>query len=375
MASKEKSNGTKEKIQNALQAIVRGRKPFSKDKLLADQLYSDIKKNVDEDHIRQYLLNHRDEFEQLQEIASMPAFIDITTNPRVLEKDHGFEEKDSFYSQDPSNPKSWMNRSIPQLRANAEKYGMSLSEYLNNVRELSENKERDRQWQENATVAEKNLPVLGQTRIPGLARALLPISFEKAAAGRDVGSGDIAADLGLNLAEYGLLRGHRGTVGTILAAPARNFLTQSALIEEGIQPGYDPLAISMAATLGLFGARNALKGAGDFLKGIPGAKGIKPVRKFANLIEDVGDPEKVQKMGRVGRLLSKGVEPLQVTMGAVGGRAGINQREEDLRELGNQIINSEDWSNYVRGLPHNLTQRDIWIATQYADKDPSEQKK
>lgn len=374
MASKEKSNGTKEKIQNALQSIARGRKPLSKDKLLADQLYSDIKKNVDEDHIRQYLLNHKDEFEQLQEIASMPVFIDVTTNPRVLEKDHGFEEKDSFYSQDPSNPKSWLNRSVPQLRANAEKYGMSLSEYLNNVRDLSENKERERQWKEGGTIAEKNLPVLGQTRIPRLARALLPISFEKAAAGRDVDYGDIAADMGLNLAEYGLLRGGRGMVGAILGAPARNFVTQSTLIDQGIQPSYDPLDLGASAALGIFGGRKILKGTGDLLKGLPGAKGMKQVRKAANTIEDLGEAEKVQKMGRLGRILSKGREPLDVTARVVGGRWGIGPGNEDLRELGNQIINSEDWSNYVRGLPHNLTQRDIWIATQYADKDPSEKK-
>lgn len=374
MASKEKIGGTKKKIEDALLDIVRSTTPRDPRNILADRLYDSISTNVDEDHIRQYLLNHRDEFEQLQEIASMPVFIDVTTNPRVLEKDHGFEEKDSFYSQDPSNPKSWLNRSVPQLRANAEKYGMSLSEYLNNVRELSEKKERERQWKEGGTIAEKNLPVLGQTRIPRLARALLPISFEKAAADRDVDYGDVVADMGLNLAEYGLLRGGRGMVGAILGAPARNFVTQSTLIDQGIQPGYDPLDLGTSAALGIFGGRKILKGTGDLLKGLPGAQGMKQVRKAANTIEDLGEAEKVQKMGRLGRILSKGREPLDVTARVVGGRWGIGPVDEDLRELGNKIINSEDWSNYVRGLPHNLTQRDIWIATQYADKDPSEKK-
>ena len=56
-------------------------------------------------------------------------------------------------------------------------------------------------------------------------------------------------------------------------------------------------------------------------------------------------------------------------LGAVpGGRAGISISDNDKKEMANRIINSTEWAKYVTGLPSNLTDEEIYLATMYGDK-------
>ena len=156
-----------------------------------DSLFTDLT-NTDASKVPQWLAANKDKLSMIPEVAGIPEFISITENPKVVEKDYGFTESDDFYKME--GPKSWMNKSIAYLQNNADKYGLSLSEYLDKVRELSTSKEQERQWEENAKVASINVPGIGEVNIPGLTAAVLPTSFNKAAMGQEVTDGDIAYD-------------------------------------------------------------------------------------------------------------------------------------------------------------------------------------
>ena len=51
----------------------------------------------------------------------------------------------------------------------------------------------------------------------------------------------------------------------------------------------------------------------------------------------------------------------------VGGRYGIGISEDDKKEMAKNIINSTEWGKYVTGLPNNLTEEQIYIATVYGE--------
>ena len=68
---------------------------------------------------------------------------------------------------------------------------------------------------------------------------------------------------------------------------------------------------------------------------------------------------------KISRMLREGG---RVAGGAVGGRAGVSTSDNDKKLIANKIINSADWGRYITGLPHNLTDEEIYIATMYGDK-------
>ena len=50
-----------------------------------------------------------------------------------------------------------------------------------------------------------------------------------------------------------------------------------------------------------------------------------------------------------------------------GGRYGTITSEADKKEIAKNIINSTEWAKYVTGLPNNLTEEQIYIATVYGE--------
>lgn len=257
-----------------------------------DSLYNDLY-SVDPTKVPQWLKLNADKLSQIAEVASLPEFISITENPKTVEKDYGFTESDDFYKMD--GPKSWMNKSNAYLLKNAKKYGLELGDYLSKVQEIATQKEQERQWKENANVAEfKSFPVIGDVGIPGVTRLMLPTSFNKAATGKDVGYGDVAFDIGTDLVEGAMATSPEKFVNPVTAALAGALAGNAARQGKGL---YDDtqdefsigelIGAGMVSSLGL---PIVTKSVGDVAKKVAGAAGkTKKLRILGNKIEAIGE--------------------------------------------------------------------------------------
>lgn len=478
-------------------------------------LYDELNK-VDASKVPQWLAANKDKLSMIPEIAGVPEFISITENPKVVEKDYGFTESDDFYKMD--GPKSWMNKSIAYLQNNANKYGLSLGEYLDKVRELSTSKEQERQWEENATVKKfENVPGIGELNIPGLTAAVLPTSFNKAAMGQEVTGGDIAYDIATDELEAAAAttpgKGAPKIFKYLTGRPAQsavagNVARQAKGLYDDTQDEFSKSQAVAAGITGALGTPLVTKAAGDVMKKAAGvASGLKPISKYANIVEDIGNEApseildaRIEQLNKqvarrkaldrvkfdksrqtVGKLLKavgeqssrldegqrmieiadnilkdyKAYEPTKVegriygtgsklwrnvktgeiltdaelenamnlineySLGPdykptpqnvienqyeravriknmpegdllvnawaepkimrilrnagkdisalAGGRVGMNISEADKKEMAKNIINSTEWAKYVTGLPNNLTEEQIYIATVYGE--------
>lgn len=253
-----------------------------------DSLFTDLT-NTDASKVPQWLAANKDKLSMIPEIAGVPEFISITENPKVVEKDYGFTESDDFYKMD--GPKSWMNKSIAYLQNNADKYGLSLSEYLDKVRELSTSKEQERQWEENAKVASVNVPGIGDVNIPGLTAAVLPTSFNKAAMGQEVTKGDIAYDIFTDeLEAAAATTPFKYATGPVQAALLGNAARQGKGLYDKTQESFSPGEMGFAAGIGALGVPVTTKAAGDLIKKGAGFVKSKPIETFAKRVEDIGNP-------------------------------------------------------------------------------------
>lgn len=251
-------------------------------------LYDELNK-VDASKVPQWLAANKDKLSMIPEVAGIPEFISITENPKVVEKDYGFTESDDFYKME--GPKSWMNKSIAYLQNNAKKYGLELNEYLDKVRELSTSKEQERQWQENAKVASVNVPGIGEVNIPGLTAAILPTSFNKAAMGQEVTGGDIAYDIATDELEAAAATTPiKYVTGPVQAALLGNAARQGKGLYDNTQESFSPGEMGFAAGIGALGVPVTTKAAGDLIKKGAGFVKSKPIERFANRIEDIGNP-------------------------------------------------------------------------------------
>lgn len=279
-------------------------------------LYDELNK-VDASKVPQWLAANKDKLSMIPEVASIPEFISITENPKVVEKDYGFTESDDFYKME--GPKSWMNKSIAYLQNNADKYGLELNEYLDKVRELSTSKEQERQWEENATIKKfENVPGIGEVNIPGLTVLALPTSFNKAAMGQEVTGGDIGVDLALDAADvastfspvkagtaaktggsklFNVLTAQRGLnptnrAGYALSSPAMAVYTNSGRQVKGIhddtQYEFSPLQTILGGTTAAVGLPVTTRAVGDLIKSGAGFLREDKIAKLGNAIEDVG---------------------------------------------------------------------------------------
>lgn len=436
-----------------------------------DELFTDLS-NTDPTKLNQWLVLNKDKLENIPEIALQPAFISVTEDPKVVDKDYGFTESDDYYKME--GPKSWMNKSYAYLKNNADKYGLSIGDYLNKVSELSTKKEQEQQWKDNASIAKFNAPVLGEIEIPGLTRLMLPTSFNKAAMGKEVNKGDIAFDIGTDVVEGGMAATpYKWISGPVQAALLGNTARQVKGLYDNTQQEFSGLDLVGAGAMGAFTRGLSSKAAGDALKGIPVLKESKKVTDLANRIEDLGnvDPQltlretanemsRLERLGRAldnlrkereipegknlrvspkqnsstyteitnnnkdnlfrqaleGRLpseeagkqahywmdeyrkgkvpqslarakklseMNKGdvllkawTEPkvMSVLRGGidiggsiVGGRYGTNITEDDKKAIAKDIINSTEWGKYITGLPHNLSEEEIYLGTVYGE--------
>lgn len=436
-----------------------------------DQLFTDLS-NTDPTKLNQWLVLNKDKLENIPEIAVQPAFISVTEDPKVVDKDYGFTEADDFYKME--GPKSWMNKSYAYLKNNADKYGLSVGDYLNKVSELSTKKEQDQQWKDNASIAKFNAPVLGEVEIPGLTRLMLPTSFNKAAMGKEVNKGDIAFDIGTDVVEGGMAATpYKWISGPVQAALLGNTARQVKGLYDNTQQEFSGFDLAGAGAMGAFTRGLSSKAVGDALKRIPVLKESKKVTDLANRIEDLGntDPqlalrETVDEMSRQERLgraldnlrkereipqdksirvspnqnsptydiitnnnkdnlfkqalegrlpseeagkqahywmdeyrkgqvpqslarakklseMNKGdvllkawTEPrvMSVLRGGIdiggsitGGRYGTNISEDDKKAIAKEIINSTEWGKYITGLPHNLSEEEIYLGTVYGE--------
>lgn len=253
-----------------------------------DKLYDDLY-YVDASKVPQWLAANKDNLSMIPEVASIPEFISITENPKVVEKDYGFTESDDFYKME--GPKSWMNKSIAYLQNNADKYGLSLGEYLDKVRELSTSKEQERQWEENAKVASVNVPGIGEVNIPGLTAAVLPTSFNKAAMGQEVTGGDIAYDIVTDELEgAAATTPFKYATGPVQAALLGNAARQGKGLYDKTQESFSPGEMGFAAGIGALGVPVTTKAAGDLIKKGAGFVKSKPIETFAKRVEDIGNP-------------------------------------------------------------------------------------
>lgn len=253
-----------------------------------DSLFTDLT-NTDASKVPQWLAANKDKLSMIPEVAGIPEFISITENPKVVEKDYGFTESDDFYKME--GPKSWMNKSIAYLQNNADKYGLSLSEYLDKVRELSTSKEQERQWEENAKVASINVPGIGEVNIPGLTAAVLPTSFNKAAMGQEVTDGDIAYDTVTDeLEAAAATTPFKYVTGPVQAALLGNAARQGKGLYDKTQESFSPGEMGFAAGIGALGVPVTTKAAGDLIKKGTGFVKSKPIGRFAKSVEDIGNP-------------------------------------------------------------------------------------
>ncbi len=253
-----------------------------------DSLFTDLT-NTDASKVPQWLAANKDKLSMIPEIAGVPEFISVTENPKVVEKDYGFTESDDFYKMD--GPKSWMNKSIAYLQNNADKYGLSLNEYIDKVRELSTSKEQERQWEENAKVASVNVPGIGNVNIPGLTATILPTSFNKAAMGQEVTGGDIAYDIVTDELEAATATSPFKFTGPVQAALLGNAARQGKGLYDKTQESFSPGEMGFAAGIGALGVPVTTKAAGDLIKkGAGFIKSSKPIERFAKSVEDIGNP-------------------------------------------------------------------------------------
>lgn len=253
-----------------------------------DSLFTDLT-NTDASKVPQWLAANKDKLSMIPEIASIPEFISITENPKVVEKDYGFTESDDFYKME--GPKSWMNKSIAYLQNNAKKYGLELNEYLDKVRELSTSKEQERQWEDNAKVASINVPGIGEVNIPGLTAAVLPTSFNKVAMGQEVTGGDIAYDIVTDeLEAAAATTPFKYVTGPVQAALLGNAARQGKGLYDKTQESFSPGEMGFAAGIGALGVPVTTKAAGDLIKKGAGFINSKPIERFANRVEDIGNP-------------------------------------------------------------------------------------
>lgn len=253
-----------------------------------DSLYNDLY-SVDPTKVPQWLKLNADKLSQIAEVASRPEFISITENPKTVEKDYGFTESDDFYKMD--GPKSWMNKSNAYLMNNAKKYGLELGDYLSKVQELSTKKEQERQWKDNANVAEfKSVPVIGDVSIPGVTRLMLPTSFNKASTGKDVGYGDVAFDIGTDVVEGAMATSPVKFVNPVTAALAGNAARQAKGLYDDTQDDFSIGDLAGAGMTSSLGLPIVTKAAGDLVKKAAGAAGkTKNLSRFGNKIEAIGE--------------------------------------------------------------------------------------
>lgn len=253
-----------------------------------DSLFTDLT-NTDASKVPQWLAANKDKLLMIPEVASIPEFISITENPKVVEKDYGFTESDDFYKME--GPKSWMNKSIAYLQNNADKYGLSLNEYLDKVRELSTSKEQERQWEENAKVASVNVPGIGEVNIPGPTAAVLPTSFNKAAMGQEVTKGDIAYDIVTDgLEATAATTPFKYATGPVQAALLGNAARQGKGLYDKTQESFSPGEMGFAAGIGVLGVPVTTKAAGSLIKKYAGFVKSKPIETFAKRVEDISNP-------------------------------------------------------------------------------------
>lgn len=281
-----------------------------------DQLFTDLS-NTDPTKLNQWLVLNKDKLENIPEIAVQPAFISVTEDPKVVEKDYGFTESDDFYKME--GPKSWMNKSIAYLQNNADKYGLTLGEYLDKVRELATSKDKEQQWEDNAVVKKfDNVPGIGEVNIPGLTSLALPTSFNKASMGQEVTAGDIGVDLALDAADvassfspvkagtaakaggsklFNVLSAQRGfqpgsRARYALSNPAMSVYTNVGRQAKGLYDGtQDDFSLGQAAlggTVGAVGLPVTTRAAGDLIKSGAGFLREDKIAKLGNAIEDVG---------------------------------------------------------------------------------------
>ena len=259
-----------------------------------DKLYDDLY-DTDPTKVPQWLKLNADKLSQIAEVASVPEFISITENPKTVEKDYGFTESDDFYKMD--GPKSWMNKSNAYLMNNAKKYGLELGDYLSKVQEIATQKEQERQWKDNANVAEfKSVPVVGDVSIPGVTRLMLPTSFNKASMGKDVTGGDVAIDVGTDLVEGAIASTPAKFVrlskfsNPVTAALAGNAARQAKGLYDDTQDDFSVGDLAGAGTVGALGLPIVTKSVGDLLKQAAKAGGkTKALRNIGNKIEAIGD--------------------------------------------------------------------------------------
>lgn len=287
---------------------------LSKDAI--DSLFTDLY-NTDPTKLNQWLALNKGKLENIPEIAALPAFISVTEDPKVVEKDYGFTESEDFYKMD--GAKSWMNKSIAYLQNNADKYGLTLGEYLDKVRELSTSKDKEQQWEDNAVVKKfDNVPGIGEVNIPGLTSLALPTSFNKAAMGQEVTAGDIGVDLALDAADvassfspvkagtaakaggsklFNVLSAQRGLnptnrAGYALSSPAMAVYTNSGRQVKGIhddtQDEFSPLQTILGGTTAAVGLPVTTRAVGDLIKSGAGFLREDKIAKIGNAIEDVG---------------------------------------------------------------------------------------
>lgn len=452
-----------------------------------NDLYNELATGIDPTKVNQWIALNKDKLSMIPELAGEAAIIDISESPKVVQKDYGFTESDDFYKME--GPKSWMNKSTTYLRKNAEKYGMSLQDYLSAVAELSAAKERDRQWDENAKALEiKDVPLVGDISVPSLTSIMLPTSFNKARMGKEVTKGDIAYDVGTDLIEGGLATAPYG--GPVYAALTGNAARQGKQLYDETQDKFHTGELAAAGAMGGLFNPIVFKTAGDVLKRVPGTQGIKQWNKAAKAIEDIGEvdpnvvlqnkvkelktktarydavkaneaakaedvakqlfnellPDEVPKYApynptavetkiygkgsklwrnvKTGEILTdkeykaavkflqeaeRGPDwapgknlPSNVYKRAVGiksmpqgdilvnawsepriskvlrrastisggaemGNLGISMDEADKKALAKKIINSAEWGKYITGLPHNLSEEEIYLGTVYGE--------
>lgn len=289
-----------------------------------DSLFTDLY-NTDPTKLNQWLALNKGKLENIPEIAALPGFISVTEDPKVVEKDYGFTESEDFYKMDGN--KSWMNKSIAYLQNNADKYGLTLGEYLDKVRELSTSKDRERQWDENATVKKfENVPGIGDINIPGLTALALPTSFNKAAMGQEVTAGDIGVDLALDAADiastfspvkagtvaktggsklFNVLTAQRGLnpasrARYALSSPAMAVYTNSGRQVKGIhddtQDEFSPLQTILGGTTAAVGLPVTTRAVGDLIKSGAGFLREDKIAKLGNVIEDVGKASPTEEL-------------------------------------------------------------------------------
>lgn len=351
-----------------------------------DDLMNDLD-TLDATKLPQWLTLNKKSLEMIPEIASRPEFISVTENPKVVEKDYGFTEYDDFYKME--GPKSWINKSPVYLEQNAKKYGLDLPTYLDKVRELSTAKELERQWEDNANVKKfDKVPVLGDVSIPSYTRFMLPTSFNKAAMGKDVGYGDVAFDIGTDVAEAAMGVNpaksivSRRIFNPLTAALAGNAARQAKTVSDDPYAEFSLGELAGAGTLGALGLPVATKAAGDVLKSAANvAKGVKPIRSASNFIESLGDeaPASIairkasefrDRLGRTNAVNAAEAREFQSAANQISNLV----RETDLPVENPSVISkakdraygtdSKFWQRYKRGefmTPEEAKQAETWL--------------